>query len=363
MHRLLWIGGAVLVVAIAALAAWMWHAMMGPMYQPGNVRAGKDVAGPLTPAGASAERWLVAPGIELHHFEEGAGTPILVIHGGPGFPPAGPWRAGTLLGKDYRLIYYHQRGCGLSSRPIARFSGSNMYANMQLANRTLGLPAQVADIERIRRILGADKLVLMGHSFGALLAALYAAEFPEHVAASIYVAPADLTVLPNKEGDLFDLVRRRLSAELRPEFESYMAEYFDFRRAFQRSEEESGVFYGRFARFYGAAAGGAADAGAGAAAGGGVPQTGDVSAAGYEPLAVYCGMGKHHDYSAALRAVTTPGLTIHGSLDMQPESVSRGFAARFPNCRFTQIDGASHFVFEDRPEEFAGQVREFLKGI
>jgi proline iminopeptidase len=351
MHKLLWIGGAVLVAAIAALAAWMWHAMMGPMYKPGNVRAGKDVAEPLMPAEASGARWLVAPGIELHHFEEGAGTPILVIHGGPGFPPAGPWPAGALLGRDYRLIYYHQRGCGLSSRPIKRFSGSNMYANMQLLNRTLGLPAQVADIERIRRILGVDKIVLMGHSFGAFLAALYAAEFPEHVRASIYVAPADLTVLPNPQADLFDVVRRRLPAEMKPEYESYMAEYFDFRRAFQRSESESGAFYGRFAKFYGAAAGG------------GVPQTGDVSAAGYEPLAIYCGMGKHHDYSAALRAVATPGLVIHGSLDMQPESVSRGFAARFPNCRFAQIDGASHFVFEDRPEEFAGQVREFLKGI
>ena len=45
---------------------------------------------------------------------------------------------------------------------------------------------------------------------------------------------------------------------------------------------------------------------------------------------------------------------------MQPESVTRGFAARFPNCRFTQVEGASHFVFDDRPEEFAAQVREFL---
>ncbi len=351
MHKLLWIGGAVLVVAIAAAAAWMWHAMMGPMYQPGDVRAGKDLAEPLTPAGATAERWLVAPGIELHHFEEGTGTPILVIHGGPGYPPAGPWRAGALLGKDYRLIYYHQRGCGLSSRPIQRFSGSNMYANMQLANRTLGLGAQVADIERIRRILGVDKLILMGHSFGALEAALYAAEFPEHVRASIYVAPADLTVLPNPRGDLFDLIRQRLPAAMKPEYESYVKETFDFRRAFERSEAESGEFFGRFAKFYGAAMGGLP------------PQTGDVSAAGYVPLAAYIGMGKHHDYSAALRAVATPGLVIHGSLDRQPESGSRGFAACFPNCRFARIDGATHFVFEDKPEEFAGAVREFLRGI
>ena len=351
MHKLFWIGGAVLLVAAAALAAWAWRAMMGPMYQPGDVRAGKNVSEPLTPEAATGARWLVAPGIELHHFEEGAGTPILVVHGGPGFPPAGPWRAGAAMGREYRLIYYHQRGCGLSSRPIPRFSGSNMYANMQMLNRTLGLPAQVADIERIRRILGVDRIVLIGHSFGALLAGLYAAEFPEHVRAAIYVAPADLTVLPNPQTDLFRLVRRRLPAGVKPEFEAYMAEYFDFRRAFQRTEEESGTFYGRFARFYGAAAGGPP------------PQAGDVSAAGYVPLAVYCGMGKHHDYSAALRAVLTPGLVIHGSLDMQPESVTRGFAARFPNCRPAQIEGASHFVFDDRPEEFAGQVREFLEGI
>jgi proline iminopeptidase len=350
MYRILLIC-AVIVLAIAALAAYAWHAMTGPMYQPGDVRAGKDVASPLTPAGASAARWLVAPGIELHHFEEGAGTPILIVHGGPGFPPARPWRAGSLLARDYRLIYYHQRGCGLSSRPIRGFSGSNMYANMVALNRALGLPAQVADIERIRRILGVDKVILLGHSFGADLAAFYAAEFPEHVRALIYVAPADLTVLPNKEGDLFDLVRRRLPADMQPEYAAYLAEYFNFGHAFQRSEAESGVFYGHFAKFYGAATGGSP------------PETGDVSEAGYVPLAVYCSMGKHHDYSAALRAVRIPSLVIHGSRDLQPESVSRSFAARFPNCKFARIEGATHFVFEDRPEEFAEQVRGFLEGI
>jgi proline iminopeptidase len=350
MRRIFTIGGA-LAVALAGLAAFGWHRMTGPMYQPGDVHAGKDLAEPLTPAGASPARWLVAPGIELHHFEQGAGTPILIVHGGPGFPPARPWRAGALLAADYRLIYYHQRGCGLSSRPIRSFAGSNMYANMVMLHRTLGLPAQVADIERIRRILGVDKLILLGHSFGADLAAFYAAEFPEHVRSLIFVAPADLAVLPNPEGDLFDLVRRRLPAGLLPEYQSYLAEYFNFGHAFQRSEADSGAFYGRFAKFYGAATGGPP------------PETGDVAEAGYVPLAVYCSMGKHHDYSAALRAIRIPSLAIHGSADLQPESVSRSFAARFANCRFARIEGASHFVFEDRPREFAERVREFLGGI
>ncbi len=53
---------------------------------------------------------------------------------------------------------------------------------MQTLEQTLGISAQVADIERIRRILGEEKLIMVGHSFGGFLASLYAAEFPEHVA-------------------------------------------------------------------------------------------------------------------------------------------------------------------------------------
>jgi len=159
-----------------------------------------------------------------------SGTPILVIHGGPGFPPAGRGR-GSAAGAGYRLIYYHQRGCGLSSRPIKRFSGSNMYANMQLLNRTLGLPAQVADIERIRRILGVDKIVLMGHSFGAFLAALYAAEFPEHV------ARVDLRGAGRSDGSAQPAgrpVRRGAAAPASGDeagIRELHGEYFDFRRA------------------------------------------------------------------------------------------------------------------------------------
>lgn len=350
MYRFLLLGFAFVAVLVAA-AAYGWHWMTGPMYQPGDVRAGKFVTEPLTPAPIVNDRWLVAPGIELHHFEEGTGTPILVVHGGPGFAPTRPWRAGSLLASDYRLVYYHQRGCGLSSRPIRSFPSSNMYANMGALHRTLGLPAQVADIERIRRILGVEKLILLGHSFGADIAAFYAAEFPEHVHALIYVAPADLAVLPNKQGDLFELVRQRLPAEMKPEYESYLAEYFDFGRALRRSDAESSAFYGRFGRFYAAAVGGPA------------PVSSDATTSGYVPLAVFCSMGKHHDYTSALHGVRTPSLVIHGSRDLQPETVSRNFAAHFPNCRFVKIEGATHFAFDDRPEEFAGEVRAFLSSV
>lgn len=349
MRKMIWIGGGVLVVVLAVVAGMAWYWMMGPMYRPGDVRAGRNVVEPLTPPaqGSAPDRWLVAPGIELHHFEEGNGPAILTVHGGPGFPPTEPWGAGRVLGERYKLIYYHQRGCGLSTRPIASFTDPNQYANMQRLNRTLGFPAQIADIERIRRILGQDKLVLMGHSFGAITAALYASEFPEHVKALVFVAPANLAVLPVKGDDLFALVRRRLPVSMKDEYERYLVEYFDFRAAFQRTEPQSSEFYGRFGKYY-------------FAAGGAIPVGSDSSGAGYVPLAAYLGLGKHHDYSAALRGVTAPVLVIHGASDLQSEATSRAFGQLFPNSRFVAIAGASHFVFNDKPEEFAAAARGFL---
>jgi len=347
MRKMIWIGAGILLVVLAVVAGFAWWQMMGPMYRPGDVRAGRNVAEPLNPPPQTGANWVVAPGIELHHFEQGGGTTVLTVHGGPGFPPTATWAAGRLLAERYRLIYYHQRGCGLSTRPIASFTDSNMYANMQLLNRTLGFPAEIADIERIRRILGEDRLVLMSHSFGALTAALYAAEFPEHVRALVFVAPANLVVMPKQGDDLFATVRHRLPASMKDEYERYMAEYFDFRAAFKRSEQQSSEFYGRFGKYYFAALGG-------------IPAGSTSAGAGYVPLAAYLGMGKRHDYSAALRAVTAPVLAIHGANDLQPESDSRAFAAYFPNSRSVTIAGAGHFVFNDRPEEFAAAVRGFL---
>jgi proline iminopeptidase len=128
-----------------------------------------------------------------------------------------------------------------------------------------------------------------------------------------------------------------------------LGEYFDFRAAFRRTEAESSAFYGRFARFYGAAAN-IPDAGGG-----------DVSGAGYLPLAVYLSMGQQHDYSSPYRTVKVPVLVIHGSEDLQPEAVSRAFAAWFPASQFVRIEGAGHFVFNEQPKRFAQAVGEFLR--
>lgn len=350
MTRIYWIGGLSLLVVLC-IAAMGLYWMKGPMYKPGDLRSGKFTVEPPPLQNSASDRWTMEQGIELYHFEEGAGTPILIVHGGPGFPPAKPWVGGGLLAQHFRTVYYHQRGCGKSSRPIRGFSSSNMYANMQLLNQQLGLPAQIADIERIRQILGQQKIILVGHSYGAMLVALYAAEYPEHVRATIYVAPADLIRMPaDKDSNLFALMRARMPTAERTDYNAYLREYLDFPRAMRRNEEESSAFYGRMAKYYQLATNAKTP-------------VDTAFSPGYEPLALYCSMGQHHDYSAAMRQITAPVLVIHGSDDVQPESASRHFASYFANARFVSIPHAAHFVFDDQPQQFADAVQNFLAAL
>ena len=94
------------------------------------------------------------------------GIPVLVLHGGPGGGCSAAMRR-YFDPKVYRVVLYDQRGCG-RSRPHASVEG----------NTTWDL---VADIEVIRGVLGVDKFILFGGSWGATLALVYAISHPAKV--------------------------------------------------------------------------------------------------------------------------------------------------------------------------------------
>ncbi len=152
--RLLIVGLATVVVfALGGYFVLDWM-MKQPLYHFGSVRSGTSLRGPLKPPVQNdVSRWQVESDISLHFDAYGEGHPVLVVHGGPGIPYAGAWKGLESLTDRFRFFYYHQRGCGSSSRPFDRFESSDYYSNMTELERTLGLGAQIADIERIRRYL------------------------------------------------------------------------------------------------------------------------------------------------------------------------------------------------------------------
>jgi proline iminopeptidase len=112
-------------------------------------------------------------GAELHLEEEGAGIPLVLINGGPGGTHHyfHPWfgRASDFA----RVIYYDQRGTGLSDFE----AGDDGYTVEQA----------VADLDAMRVALGIDRWILLGYSYGGFLAQYYTTIHPGTVAGLVLV--------------------------------------------------------------------------------------------------------------------------------------------------------------------------------
>lgn len=103
------------------------------------------------------------------------GTPLLVVHGGPG-SGAIPWWTQFCDPERYRAVLVDQRGAG-RSRPHA---GDTTAALVD--NTTAHL---VADFEQLRTQLGIASWVLFGGSWGSTLSLAYAVEHPQRVRALV----------------------------------------------------------------------------------------------------------------------------------------------------------------------------------
>lgn len=112
---------------------------------------------------------------ELHelNIEESGnpqGQPVVFVHGGPGGGTE-PWQRQFFNPHQYRIVLFDQRGCGKST-PHAELA----------ENTTWDL---VADMEKIRELLGIDRWVVFGGSWGSTLALAYAETHPERVKALV----------------------------------------------------------------------------------------------------------------------------------------------------------------------------------
>lgn len=111
--------------------------------------------------------------IEIACTVVGKGTPLVVLHGAIGLGST-YMRALDPWGEELQLIHFDQRG-----------SGRTPLGDVQHVSFAGG----VEDLEGLRRGLGLDRIQLLGHSAGAYLAALYAAEHPATTAGVVLLNP------------------------------------------------------------------------------------------------------------------------------------------------------------------------------
>lgn len=357
---LLIIAAAVLLVAVVSAA--FIYIMMKPAYSPGSLSSRDDLEEFTTPppqtgdGAAGSGFFQVDEETRLRYFTEGSGRPVIVIHGGPGIPTLKPWTG--LDGIDgYRFIYYQQRGCGYSTRPFDRFESSNYYTNMTSLIGKLGMEQQLADIERIRKILKVQKLILIGHSYGGYLAALYASEFPDRVEKMVLVSPAGVLKLPADNKGM-NVIRDYLSSDRKKEFDDWLKDYFDYGKIFEKDEKELARLNSKYFEFYietSKRKGIEVPAGAVQE----IEQTDIIG--GWVVHAIYLSLGRNYDHRPALKKIKADTLIVYGQDEIYPVSINQEYKEWIPGSRLLMMKGAGHFSFDEKPDEFRRTVKDFLE--
>lgn len=116
--------------------------------------------------------------IQLFYEEHGKGPALYILTGGPGAPPEDPSnRIIDSLKSFYTCVLLHQRGAGKSR-------------NIPINEKTINIKSYLQDIELLRRKRNDKKIVVLGISWGGLLAMNYAALYPQYVSKLVLICSA-----------------------------------------------------------------------------------------------------------------------------------------------------------------------------
>ncbi len=119
-------------------------------------------------------RIVEAGGVKLHVEVTGSGPAVVLIHGAAGVLQDFPAALRESLARTHTVIAVDRPGHGYSSH----------------GPRRLDVEGNVRAMRDAVRALGYERVTLVGHSYGAVLALRWALDAPEEVAAVVAVAPA-----------------------------------------------------------------------------------------------------------------------------------------------------------------------------
>ncbi|MBC7894175.1 MAG: proline iminopeptidase-family hydrolase [Cytophagaceae bacterium] len=271
-----------------------------------------------------------------HRAGTGPGTPLLLLHGGPG--SCSYYQKPLLaLSSDRPVIIYDQLGCGKSDR---------------VTDTTLfTVDRFVRELQAVRDSLGLREVHLLGHSWGSMLAAAYMGTNPTGVKSLIMSSP--LVTTAQWELDADSLIRRLpdsiqvaiASNEAAhttdsPAYAAAMQAFY--REHLQRRPPQRPV-----------------DDDSGSAA---------FSKVLYEYMwgpseFTSTGTLKTFDSSQWLKRVNVPALFMTGEFDEATPASTRRFSALVSGAEFAVIPGSGHMTQNDNLDAVLSTIRGFLARV
>ena len=303
---------------------------------PAQAESSTPAADSAAPRLAAGEAYLPVPDGRIWYRKTGTGTgtPVILLHGGPGYNSF-YLKSLEALGDERPVIRYDQLGAGKSG-PMTDT------AQMTIAHF-------VRELDSLRSALGYERVHILGHSWGTILGFEYYRVHPEHVA-SLTLASAALDI-PEWERHARDLVGT-LSDSAQQAIRIREAEQNFQAPDYQRALEE---FYGKYVWLRPVA-----------------PDLDSTMATFNALIYTYMqgpseftitGTLKTYDAAPLLGTIRVPTLYTVGEFDEANPPTIRRFAARTPGARVEVIPGAAHITTWDNPEVMTRVVREFLRSV
>lgn len=258
-------------------------------------------------------------------------TPIVILHGGPGFPS---YDLAPLFGlaDDRQIIIYDQLGCGRSS---------------QLTDTSLmNIQSQRKELNELLNYLNIDKFYLYGHSYGAALAVDYYLKEKNTPKALILSSP----YLSSKkwELDADTLIASMDTAFSRPLRNSKLRIWNDTSNYEEAIEKYFSSFYNRInkTQFVDSS----------------IARTGKklMSTMWGDEEFIVTGNLKNLDFSEDLPKIKAPTLYTAGEFDAARPSTVRNFQQLTPNSKFIMIEKSGHSTMNDNTQAVLKAIKDFI---
>lgn len=292
-------------------------------------------------SGVSEGYLTTSDGVRIFFRKVGDGKDVVVyLHGGPGSNFRGQEEYVEPLARRRTLVFYDQRGSGLSQ--------------IITDPKLLTASNHVQDLEEVRKHFRAKKMTILGLSWGSALAALYAERYPDRVKRIVFISPMSprRALLDDRIAKLNSLRTPNENARRR-ELQQKLQNALDSEVVAICREFSNSTFYLYFADP-------TAEKLAHAARRCDIP----AAAIRNRPVveaAVFGSLG-NWDLRPILRQLSMPALVMEGDRTNVPLDATREFAAALPNSRLLLIPNAGHEFFVDQPKAFQSTVEIFLRG-
>lgn len=329
------VAGLLTLSPFAALATWVLITPL-PLVQPPSPDPRGAPTFATLPTGSKLATWTLAGEGERRR------TPVVFLHGGPGYYVK---RRDLTMGAAFRragfdTVYYDQAGSGASSDlPTAEYT----------------VARQVADLDALRLRLRADRLILWGESWGAVLAARYALAHPDRIAGAVFSSPGEYPGMPEARLDYSGVMRG--AEPSRPP--QSMILYILLTRAPHLAESWMDQ---RTARLVGNAASAVTLTGPGprckGAAWDGKPRPPTASSSVYTLRRLL--LDEFAQPAPSSRQFKAPALIVRGGCDFIPDVVAQRYAAAYPGASVVRIPGAGHSLL-DHEAEFDRAAAQFAQ--